>query len=399
MKKSKKIAIIAGGAVATAGLLAAGSFAFFIDKDWTSDTVTAGTVDISIDDFNLTNALNINPGDGDVSVYNSAVAAGTTDTLRQGTEHKMTFTVNNNGTKSVLTRNLITITVENLGYEPVAYGETAKNGDKYSDCSVKAPDGLIYYVDTSHPIEIQEDDLFNKWIKGTIVEYDSVTGYYKYTEPDTGLVTRFNSSDNRFNNIVHWPTVSLPADVFGVLYNVEYAKDTLPSSHGVEDYVVTKSNEIDCVPTTSSNTFSGTDLYALHSKDIAAGFEDWSRTYYSSTSNAIAIRYVTPQITLTAVEGSIEDNDGLGASQNALKTNGGEVVDGDLDSVYYTYWLEMIKESPNIYQGATVHLDVEVQAMQFRNTTDEQWKTLHKQSYALTVENAATSYTSVQENN
>lgn len=411
MKKSKKLAIIGGSAAATILLGATASLAFFIDKDWTSDTVTAGTVDVSLDDFNLTNTLNINPGDGDMSVYKNALNTGNTDTLREGTEHKMTFTVNNNGTKSVLTRNLITITCENIGIDPaydvnpnkntpyVRYGKSSSTGLTYDECSSVAFDGLMYYVDTNHPLTIETDDNHNKWIKGTIVEYDSITGKYYIQDPDTGDKTTFTASSDKFKNIVHWPTVSLPADAFGLLYELQYAEETLPENSGVKDKIVTNTLEVDCIPTDEGNVYSGVDLYALHSKKISAGYEVYSRTYYESNSDAISIRYITPVIELAAIPGSIEDKDGSGATQNRYNTCGGQVYDGDEDSVYYTYWLEMLKEAPNYYQGATIHLDIEVQAMQYRNTNDDDWKTLHKTSYDLTVENAATSYTSIHDYN
>ena len=114
MNKNKKILAICGISVAAVGALAAGSLAFFTDGETKSTTATAGNVTIEIGDVDISNDENINPGDNDESV--------TSD--RAGTKHDLTFKVTNAGNKSIMTRNVITLTVGN--------GATALDASIYS---------------------------------------------------------------------------------------------------------------------------------------------------------------------------------------------------------------------------------------------------------------------------
>ena len=156
MNNKKKFVAIGASVLAAVTLITAGTFSFFIDKDWTSDTGKNGTVYLNVKDLVFTNSENINPGDYDKDVYIESVKNNSTSSLREGTEHKITFTVDNVGTKSVMTRNLITITVENTLFEPLYYkdGEVA-----YDEGKEVAPDNHMYYCDfANNPIEIVEDE-------------------------------------------------------------------------------------------------------------------------------------------------------------------------------------------------------------------------------------------------
>lgn len=402
MKNRKKIAA-AAASVAVAGLVIAGSaFAFFVDKDWTSDVGTNGTVYIDVKDLVFTNSENINPGDYDVDVYNTAITNNSLTSLRTGTEHKITFTVDNVGTKSIMTRNLMTITVENTLYEPVY----KQDGEAYTEAKLVAPDNHMYYCDSNNPLNVVEDELENKYIKGTEVTFNQTTGKYEYIDAVDKTKHTFTRDNTFVDNIVHWKVGNLPADAYGILY---YTTTADLVSSGVKPGIVTKTIEIDCIPE-ASNLNSKTDLYALNSSDVDAQFEVYARNFFTSKSKAVAIRYVTPEVSLTAPEGSIEDTDGKGAAQDAYidsdmadvtghtSTQGGDIREGDLDSVYYTYWLYMDKDAPNIYNGATVYLDIEVQGMQYRNTSTAEWKTLFTKTYQLTVENAEQGYQSIYNN-
>lgn len=105
MKNRNKKIIAAGGvSLAAVGALLAGSFAFFTDGADKKTTGTAGNVAISMSELALSNSGNINPGDEDETKSSTA---------RKGTDHDLTFTVNNTGNKSIVTRNVITLSVTN----------------------------------------------------------------------------------------------------------------------------------------------------------------------------------------------------------------------------------------------------------------------------------------------
>jgi hypothetical protein len=401
MKNKKKFIAVAVSLVSAASLLVGGAFAFFVDKDWTSDVGEVGTVYLNVEDLVFTNSENINPGDYDKDVYLDSVKNGSTSSLRTGTEHNITFKVDNVGTKSIMTRNVITITVENVTYQPVYYkdGESA-----YNKAEVVAPDNKMYYCDyANNPLQVVEDASVdpnnpNLYIKGTEVKYNQSTGKYEYVDAITKKLMEFDKNSTYYTNIVHWKVDNLPADVFYLLYDVKLAEESPDLlSAGVKPQIVVQSTEIDCIPSEGA-LHNGTDLYALHSAAIGAEFEPYPRTFFSSNSTAIGIRYVTPQISLAAPEGSIEDADGTGSEQTVALTQGGLVRENDLDTAFYEYWFAMDKDASNIYNGATVYIDIEVQGMQYRNTSDSEWKTLFNKTYNLTVENAGQSYDSIHEN-
>lgn len=101
MNKNKKILAIIGISTAAVGALAAGSLAFFTDGETKDTKATAGNVTIEMGELDISNSENINPGDNDESVSSE----------RAGTPHNLTFKVANAGNKSIMTRNVITLTV------------------------------------------------------------------------------------------------------------------------------------------------------------------------------------------------------------------------------------------------------------------------------------------------
>lgn len=101
--KNKKL-LIAGASTAAVGVIALGAFAYFNDNAVLDpQTATVGTVDVSVTGaLNHEGGLNnLNPGDNDKDVPT---------TYRPGTDHELSFTVTNNGTKSVVTRTVIEVT-------------------------------------------------------------------------------------------------------------------------------------------------------------------------------------------------------------------------------------------------------------------------------------------------
>lgn len=112
MTKKKKIAIIASTLLAGASLTTASVFAFFIESKDTNTNSIAGNVDISISNLDISNKQNFNPGDENPETQ---LPTG----HRNGTEHKLTYTVTNDGNKSVATRSVIDITVSTPNNTPM----------------------------------------------------------------------------------------------------------------------------------------------------------------------------------------------------------------------------------------------------------------------------------------
>ena len=135
----KRIAIIAGAAVAALAVTAAGVLATFTDNAVVTQTAQAGSVDISVSELKLTNANNINPGDHDIYMPDDP-----NDPRNAGTEHDITFTVTNLGTKSIKTRHVIRIALENENLDPSVFminenGAEIENSIRY----IETANGLV----------------------------------------------------------------------------------------------------------------------------------------------------------------------------------------------------------------------------------------------------------------
>lgn len=113
MKKINKVALTLTALTASVAIATTGAFAFFIDNVSNSDiSAKAGNVSIDVSDFDVSNKSNFNPGDENPE---TSLPAG----HRPGTDHKLSYTVTNNGNKSVSTRSVIDISVydKNQGYK------------------------------------------------------------------------------------------------------------------------------------------------------------------------------------------------------------------------------------------------------------------------------------------
>lgn len=104
MNKKAKIASIVGVSAVAVAIVGSSTMAFFKDSKTTSTSGTAGDVTIGVDAINLTNSGNINPGDNDPSLDRSVV--------RGGTDHVLSYDIENQGNKSVVVRSVITLSVE-----------------------------------------------------------------------------------------------------------------------------------------------------------------------------------------------------------------------------------------------------------------------------------------------
>ena len=104
-KRTKLVCACAAGVTALA-IVGSMGLAFFTDTDKTEAAAKAGSVKINVSDLEIENADNVNPGDEDIDIP---------DGSREGTSHDFTFTVTNSGNKSVVTRNIITLTIKKDG--------------------------------------------------------------------------------------------------------------------------------------------------------------------------------------------------------------------------------------------------------------------------------------------
>jgi hypothetical protein len=122
MNNKKKIVAIAGTLGVAAVAVAGASLALFTDKTDGNIDGTAGTIDIRLDDLDLSNPDNINPGDSDPDMPKTYVptegdplfdpANPNKEVEISTTEHALTFTITNDGTKSMRTRHTLVVSVK-----------------------------------------------------------------------------------------------------------------------------------------------------------------------------------------------------------------------------------------------------------------------------------------------
>lgn len=101
-KTKKRVGLIACLCALT--VLAGGTMALFSTTDSASKEGSIGSVEVTMSDLDIENVGNINPGDNDPELPEDP-----SDPRTPGTPHDITFNVSNNGTKSIRTRNIITV--------------------------------------------------------------------------------------------------------------------------------------------------------------------------------------------------------------------------------------------------------------------------------------------------
>lgn len=129
MANKKKISIIAGATGAAVLAIAGGAFALFTDNSEKATTGTAGTVELEASDLALSNFENINPGDNDPDLpkeYTPTEGDPQFDPENPDktvpvhtTPHDLTFTIKNNGTKSIRTRHTLVVSVKDVDGNPL----------------------------------------------------------------------------------------------------------------------------------------------------------------------------------------------------------------------------------------------------------------------------------------
>ena len=147
--KNKKM-LIAGASALALGVIGMGAFAYFTDSANVQTTTTVGTVDI-----NATGSLvhsdglnNLNPGDNDPTVPEG---------YRGGSDHELSFNIENVGTKSVMTRAVITVTGKSgntdLTYEQLMNVLLAEKTTDTALDDTKSPanrDSIVPLIPTGH---------------------------------------------------------------------------------------------------------------------------------------------------------------------------------------------------------------------------------------------------------
>lgn len=104
--ENKKKLMIAGASALSLGILGVGAFAYFNDTVNVTGEAKVGSVDVDVNVAEAgalthsSNLNNMNPGDNDPEVPTS---------YRSGTDHELTFEVENKGTKSVMTRTVLRV--------------------------------------------------------------------------------------------------------------------------------------------------------------------------------------------------------------------------------------------------------------------------------------------------
>lgn len=124
MKKTTKLLAISGVGIVAIGSVIGGALALFTDSSEKASHGTVGTVMIDATDMILSNPDNINPGDYDPDMPTSYVPTEgdprfdpenpTKEVSISTTPHDLTFSITNNGTKSIRTRHTLVISVKDV---------------------------------------------------------------------------------------------------------------------------------------------------------------------------------------------------------------------------------------------------------------------------------------------
>ena len=156
---NKKKLMIAGASTLGVALVGLGAYAYFSDKDSETVNGTVGTVDITASNAVLSHTYNgaeapnnINPGDNDPE-------QGNEEGRRGGTDHELSFDIDNVGSKSVITRSKITVTAVDRDGEAISAADliniilSEKTADENYTLTKLAPlayeaadDKLVYIV-------------------------------------------------------------------------------------------------------------------------------------------------------------------------------------------------------------------------------------------------------------
>lgn len=166
MKNKNKIIVLSS--TAAAAVLGLGAFALFTDNDTNGMTSKGGTVEVELGDLEMTNPKNINPGDNDEDIPDNYVP-DPDDPLYDPenpdkpvdivtTDHDLTFSVTNNGTKSIRTRHTLIITCKDTEGNPLDPSYLSFKLDETHEIGSEAGLGHKWYVlDDKTEVESLDD--------------------------------------------------------------------------------------------------------------------------------------------------------------------------------------------------------------------------------------------------
>lgn len=272
MDKKKKIVLTTGVGALSVIVVAGSAFALFTDKADDALIGTAGTVDVNVADFKLSDNDNINPGDNDPDLPTEYIPTEgdplydptnpTKAVPVKTTDHNLTFTVTNDGTKSIRTRHTLVVSVHD---------------------------------DNGATLDARRLQLY---------EMLDLTGAAK------------TKAENELTGKTY-------------IYEADGAEQRVDNVEAIPDGVTVKAIEYRFTP----DVFEGTGLSAEKEPELA----------------------------------------------NAVRADGGAATKD------YLYDLALDMETPNSYQGASVSIEATIEAMQYRNTIQDDWKTVSTKTFSATV--------------
>lgn len=197
--KSKKIVAISAASVGVLGVLLFGAQAVLTD-DGNQGIFTfgrEGTIDVSVSDVEVDDNTNINPGDCDPYLIKNA-------STRFGTEHEISFAVSNSGTKSIRTRQVITLSCVDEKHNtinPSVFMLSNLENDKYKEVLA---DGSTY---VTHKYYLLDD--------GKRIE---VTGSKAFYVDDKGVQTTLIGTVDAEPSAANIDKLKLSAQIIKVQY-------------------------------------------------------------------------------------------------------------------------------------------------------------------------------------
>lgn len=313
MKFKRKSA--AAAAVLGAGALVAGTLAFFTDTETEKVEATVGTLDLDIQ----TNMLHTNAYEQTGAAANN-INPGDNDfdneePSRDGTDHEIVIGVENKGNKSMITRTLLFVT-------------GTKKGDANTRLSTTDLGKIDLYLNKTQNGKAAPTE--------TITD-DTATLDPSYANADLLAV----GTDMEKMVATNAAAVSNQTSMTGLI-------STIPGFADAAGYTADENNTL---------------LYLINNNMVLSGQKvdgTDGAVETETVKTAQSAEQTTAYLGKTAAEGN------EAAAMPVKKTF---VVEVGLDK-------EVTKDAPSLLEGADLEFIVVVQAMQFRNTSDNTWKTV-----------------------
>jgi len=326
MNRNKKIAAIVGASAAAAVVVGGGALALFTDSAFRNTGGFNGIVDIQVSNVTLANPDNINPGDDDHDEEFEYVPQPGDPLYKEGDSTPVNIST---------TGHDLTFSVSNQGNKSFRTRQTF----------------LIY----AYNDKVESEDYIN-----FVGETDEATEDQK--------AQMKNAVTKLVHNTAAWDKTNNQGAGHEKTPEEEQAVDRIKDARVYSLWNKNGSDEHGQHTELPGKTYVGSDgkEYATIEELDAAGVMCW------------AVKYeFTPDIFEGfGLQPELEDE----STPNLVTSNGGK----EAASKDYTYELSMDKYSENQYQGAEVLIDASFEAMQYRNTSQDDWKivtTYHVEGY------------------